>query len=349
MAQITITDVASAAGVGVGTVSRVINNGQSVRPTTAAKVRQAMAELGYQPPPVGKRRGPRPGTSRRARTTQRSVMLLLCGGQDLKWILSCAPVYAYVVHGIEAALAGEHRNLVVRQTPTWTEVQAVIRQNRMDGAILMGREPQGTTPSQLEKIPAIWVMGRPERFRGDHVFPDHVRIGETAAGYLLRQGHLHCACLGQAEEWAPNAAGVRGASFRWIVEQAGGTVHMLVDSKVTVTGIDRNDVDEQVIGRLLDEMLAAEPRPTALMLQADMFAPAVYRRLLERGIQPQRDITIVTCNNERPYLAALHPSPVVVDLQAETIGRRAVSQLLWRRQHPEETAMRIMIEPTLVE
>jgi len=45
----TLHDVAREARVGVMTVSRVVNGKQSVRPETAARVRTAIATLGYQP------------------------------------------------------------------------------------------------------------------------------------------------------------------------------------------------------------------------------------------------------------------------------------------------------------
>src|SRR5712664_3476915 len=45
----TIADVAAAAGVGVGTVSRVINGAANVRESTRATVQQAIDRLGYRP------------------------------------------------------------------------------------------------------------------------------------------------------------------------------------------------------------------------------------------------------------------------------------------------------------
>lgn len=45
----TMNDVARAAGVGTMTVSRVLNNSQHVSEETAARVRRAVAELGYHP------------------------------------------------------------------------------------------------------------------------------------------------------------------------------------------------------------------------------------------------------------------------------------------------------------
>jgi LacI family transcriptional regulator len=51
----TIQDVATLAGVGVGTVSRVLNNHPSVRPETRARIEAAMEELGYTPNPHARR------------------------------------------------------------------------------------------------------------------------------------------------------------------------------------------------------------------------------------------------------------------------------------------------------
>jgi transcriptional regulator with XRE-family HTH domain len=45
----TIDDVAARAGVGRGTVSRVLNGSTKVRPATREAVEKAMTELSYQP------------------------------------------------------------------------------------------------------------------------------------------------------------------------------------------------------------------------------------------------------------------------------------------------------------
>ena len=47
--RVTIADVATRAGVSVGTVSHVMNAKTPVRPETRARVEAAIAELGYRP------------------------------------------------------------------------------------------------------------------------------------------------------------------------------------------------------------------------------------------------------------------------------------------------------------
>ncbi len=49
MSNPTIRDVAQKAGVGIGTVSRVLNNSPLVNPTTRQRVLEAIAELGFRP------------------------------------------------------------------------------------------------------------------------------------------------------------------------------------------------------------------------------------------------------------------------------------------------------------
>jgi len=49
MKMATISDVAAHAGVGIGTVSRVLNGSDQVRPATRDKVHAAMEELDYHP------------------------------------------------------------------------------------------------------------------------------------------------------------------------------------------------------------------------------------------------------------------------------------------------------------
>src|ERR687885_738116 len=48
----TISDVARAAGVGIGTVSRVLNRSELVSAATRQRVLEAIERLGHQPSPI---------------------------------------------------------------------------------------------------------------------------------------------------------------------------------------------------------------------------------------------------------------------------------------------------------
>jgi len=349
MSSKTVSDVALAAGVGVGTVSRVINGSEMVSATTAQRVQDAMKQIGYTPPPLGSRRGPQPGSSRQPnKHVKQSVLMLLCGGYDLRSIMSCAPIYAYVVHAVESELGRAARNLVIRQAPRWDSLHTAVKQSQAGGVILLGREPDEPMPPILKQIPAVWVMGQPRHFDGDHVLPNHIRVGQLAADCMLQQGHRHCAYVGDREPSSPPQLESRKMGFRMRIEQAGGSVLYLTDPNVVIKDDTQHTIDEQRLERLIDQLMAADPRPTAIMLQTDVFARPIYRQLEAKGLRPQHDIAIVTCNNERVFLSGLEPAPYVVDLQAEAIGRRAVDQLFWRQKHPNDPAMRIMVQPSIL-
>jgi DNA-binding LacI/PurR family transcriptional regulator len=341
--RISIVEVARAAQVSIGTVSRVINGHSAVLPANAAAVRRAMEALAYHPPAPENRRGRR----RRAETAMR-VSLLLMGPNDLSWITDRSPVYAHVVHGVQAALADHRIDLVVRHVPRFADLGPVLRQQPPDGVILFGAEPDDAPPEELARLPAVWVMGSPRRFRGDHVLPNHRRIGLLAAEYLLAAGHRVCAFLGWDLTRATpfvNDGTQRGLACQAAFAAAGG--RMLALAQDGLYDHQRNRTNEGILAQRLDEVFAAEQPPTALFLGMDAYAPSVYRHLQRRSLQPGRDVGIITCNGEQPFLAGLDPAPAVIDIHAAHIGRRAVERLRWRIAHPSEPAEEILVAPSL--
>ena len=91
-------------------------------------------------------------------------------------------------------------------------------------------------------------------------------------------------------------------------------------------------------------------RPTALVVPADSIAVQLYGALDQMGLKVGRDLSLLSFNHERPLVMGLKPTLTTIDIRAELIGRRAVEHLLWRIRRPsDEAAVRIMIEPRLVE
>lgn len=340
-----IVDVARVARVSIGTASRVINGHPAVLPANVSAVRAAMASLGYQPPAPENRRGRR---RRPAKATTR-IALLLLGGYDLTWMTDRSPVYSYVIHGIQRAMAEWGGDLLVRHLPRYAEVDELLRQQAPAGAILFGAEPTDALPAALADAPAVWVMGSPRRFAGDHLLPDHRRIGLLAAEHLLAAGHRVCGFLGWDLDGADartSDGALRGLVFGAALAAAGG--RMIPVAQDGLYDHARNRTDDRVLDERLDRLFAASPRPTALFLGMDVYAPSVYRSLQRRGMRPGRDVAIVTCNNERPFLNGLDPAPTVIDIHADHLGQRAVERLRWRIAHPRAPAEQLLLAPRLI-
>jgi DNA-binding LacI/PurR family transcriptional regulator len=98
------------------------------------------------------------------------------------------------------------------------------------------------------------------------------------------------------------------------------------------------------------EAIPAPERPTALIVSADSIAVQLYHALRQKGLRVGRDISLLSFNHERPLVMGLDPALTTIDIRAESIGRRAVDQLLWRiRNKTESASAKILIEPRLVE
>ena len=348
-----IIDVARVAGVGVGTVSRVLNHAPNVHPDTAAQVHAAVARLGYRLPARHNRRGPRrnqqPASGLRAGS---EIMVMILGPHGLDWVLRCAPVYAGVLHGIEAAVADKGLRLTMRQAVDWSSLNRALESAPPSGLIILGFEPPADSRKELstqaQQIPTIWTMGSPLTFPGDHLQPDHSKIGIIAARHLLERGHRHCAAIG-TRLGSPNfLMSFRTDSFQWTIAEAGGKTEMLLDPGIVVRTTEEHAADRQRITALVNKLCQMNPRPTALFVESDILVAPIYQALTAAGVAPQRDIEIITCNNERPYLSMVEPKLTVVDIQPQVIGRRTVDQLLWRVANANAPAMRIMVSPVLV-
>ena len=84
-------------------------------------------------------------------------------------------------------------------------------------------------------------------------------------------------------------------------------------------------------------------------MPSDRTAVQLYTALARRGLEAGRDVSVISCNNERPILSDLRPAVTTINVHPEVVGQRAVDQLLWRIRHPQEDlTFRILVEPTLV-
>ncbi len=338
-----IQQVARAAGVSTATVSRVINQREGVSRSSAKLVREAMAQLGYEPSPH--RRGPRPRQADGLRT--RNIALLMV---DRNPALLHLPIVTVLLHGMQAGLAEHQLNLIVAEVGQSGPLPPSVMNGQVDGVVLLGPSVPAEWSAKLSELPAVWLLTRwgAKDAWGDRVQPDNPAIGCLAAEYLLGQGHRETAYLNLVP--GHPAFQMREAAFREAVTRAGGSVVTLAHEKTCYPVLTNNKHNLEVINALADQFLACSPRPSAMFLPADWAVPSVCRVLEQRGLTPQRDVLMVSCDNDRPGSVEIEPRPATIDIGAEAIGRRAVEQLLWRIRHgADEPQVCVSVAPTLID
>ena len=333
-----IQNVSRQAGVSTATVSRVMNGRNGVATETRQAIQEIVKQLGYAPKPGGRPRGPKtaPGWT--------NTIALVAPGISRATLN--APVYMDVLHGVEAALAEVGKTMVLRHLPPEAPTLMEVLPQKVDGVVLFGSARDERLVRRLQGTPCVQVMGKIEpRELWDHVSYDNGSLGRIAADYLLGRGHRHAAFISSARQ---TFFIERGEVFKRAMAAGGGTSQEFLDEAL----LDMSGSIQQVIPErmqvLVDELLAAHPKPTSVFLVADTLAQGFYAELQRRGLKPGEDLDVICCNNEQLLLAHLKPRPATIDIHAERVGRKAVEHLLWRLANPGEPRVTVALEPTLV-
>ena len=345
MSATTILDVARAAQVSAGTVSRVINGHPSVSTDNLDRVMRAIESLQYSP------------RQRKASMTDlnplehKNVLLLLLG---MDRSLASIPVVASALHGVEKAIGEAKANLLIADVPGADRMPDVLTRKRIDGVILKGalqgrlvQRMNHELLEQLKVLPTVWVLGRPTGSWGDVVQVNDMLVGQIAAEHLISRGHRRLAFV------SPKPSQVtlmrRQASFTFYAEQAGAKVKPYLGAdqawQFPSPAIDH----VELVQGLVDKLLAERDPPTAIFAPDDSVGAMVARALTARGLQAGREISLMSCNNDRPLLMGVYPALTTIDVHADDIGYRAVDQLAWRIAHRDGPWFDTGIEPTLVE
>jgi DNA-binding LacI/PurR family transcriptional regulator len=195
-----------------------------------------------------------------------------------------------------------------------------------------------------EQLPSVWVMGAEDGLVDvDHVSADNLGIGQIALDYLVKQGCRELAFITDHPTWAITR--IRAQSFANAARDGG----QAITSYVTGGNALQSEAygNKVCLRETLEESIAAlaasRPRPDGLFVPTDLLLTQIYPLLVQNGIQPQRDIRIISCDNEHQRLATLNPRPASIDIRGEEIGRAAMRQLVQRLQRPDDPPARVQV------
>lgn len=183
----TIRDVAERAGVGLGTVSRVLNNNPNVSPATRERVQQVIDELGFTPS----------ATARRLSTGKTQVIVIVVpfftrpsAVERLRAIeVGLAESgYALQVYNVETA---EHRARVFRQ---------ITQPNHADAAFIVSLTPTTDEILCLKATPMQVVLLDCQHPDLTSIYEDSFAGGRLATHHLLDLGHRRIAFVGDTFE-----------------------------------------------------------------------------------------------------------------------------------------------------
>ena len=198
----TIKDVAKRAGVGVGTVSRVISRSGPVSADAVRRVERAIEELRFRP-------------SHAARVLQRGQSHTIGAFVPL----AQGAFYTPILHSIYTTLRAQGCHIVV----DFGQTLATERQDALDGAqfltdrgcdglLVMGTALKTADVERIAELaPNFVLLNRDEpHFRAQCFNPDHKAAGALAAHTLYDAGHRRLAVIEGPKTSTDNQLRIRG-------------------------------------------------------------------------------------------------------------------------------------------
>jgi LacI family transcriptional regulator len=297
-AQLTIYDVARAAGVAPSTVSRALSKPGRVSFKTAERVRQVAEQLGY-----------RTGRMERA-VSERGTGMLVVVVADI-----ANPVFFGMIRGAERAANDLGFTVLLLETQESESTERVALDRLMpqvDGAILSSSRMSDSAIRLLAKRKPVVLLNRMVS-EVSSVVIDNVKAIKTATEHLTELGHTSiCYLAGPEASWA---AGARWRGLREAGMELDLHVRRLGPFLPTIRG-----------GMAAGEEWLGRPT-TGVIAYNDLMAIGFIQAVTAAGRSVPHDVSVVGFDNivdaslVEPHLTTI-AAPLV------SLGSAAVSRLI---------------------
>ncbi|NWJ48635.1 MAG: LacI family DNA-binding transcriptional regulator [Chloroflexi bacterium] len=271
---VTIVDVARVAGVGVGTVSRVLNNSEAVKESTRQKVLAAIAELNFSPDPIA-----RSMITRRTGTVGVIMPFVtrFFGSEVLRGLINAATKQGYelVIYNVEDNKQREHYFLKL----------PMLR--RVDGLIIVSLSPEEAIAQSFHKnnLPTVVLDGYSPLLTS--IVVNNVMGAYQAVKHLIDKGHRRIGFIN----------GIVEGSFKF--NQANDRligVHMaLSDAGIEYDPSLMLETEwNRAGGRSAAKQLLESPEPpTAIFASSDVQAVGVLEAARNHGLLVPLDLSVI--------------------------------------------------------
>jgi LacI family transcriptional regulator len=310
----TMVDVAALAGVGLKTVSRVVNAEPGVSPQLETRVHEAIAQLNY-------RRDANAATLRRLGRKTQTIGLVL---EDVSNPFSSA------LHRAVEDTARQRQVMVFagscdEDPERERDLIGSMRERRVDGIIVVPASHDHTYLYEERRAgTALVFVDRPAaHLDADSVVSDNAGGSRIAVEHLLGHGHRRIGFLGDLLSITTAAERLRG--YRMALERA--TVES--DERLIRTELR----DPEVAADAVADMLGLGEPPTAFFTSQNLLTIGALKALRSAGLQ--RRVALIGFD-DIPLAEMVEPAVSVVAQDPQAIGRKA-AELLFRRLDGDES------------
>ncbi len=314
-----IQKIAQLAGVSVATVSRVLNNSDTVKAKNRDRVLQAIKEANYQPNLLA-----------RQLRTSRSFMILVMVSNIAN------PFCAEVVKGIEEqAEKNGYRILLCNSGSD-------IERSRSGLSLLTGKMVDGIITmdafTRLTELAALigdapWVQCSEYADAGavSCVGINDVDASQHVVSRLADGGRQRIALINH------------DLSYKYARLRERGYKSVLHLRDLSYQAIEyASDLSAAAGMAAMTRLLAAEPRPDAVFAVSDTLAAGALRAIEKAGLRIPQDIAVVGFDGTE-LSEMVSPPLSTIKQPSRDIGRKAVDLLLNKIDNPDAPTERVMM------
>ena len=328
----TIKDVAQRAGVGQGTVSRVLNGSGYVSEEARQRVLEAMQALNYVP-----------NAQARAMMTKRTMTL----GVALPDLTN--PYFPSLVRGIQEE-ARRHGYTAIMVETDWqpgNERQAVdiLRRQSVDGAILVDVTLSELLTNTLisANVPVVLIGRGVERQDVSQILVNNYKGATEAMQWIFSRGHRKVGFIAGPE----NAASARQRLRAYLDSM--GLEAILADDienhpELPIAPADYTFEKGREAAEIL---LTRHPDLSCIFAVNDLSALGALSFLAAKGISVPEQVAIVGFDDI--LMASLvHPPLTTMHQPVYDMGVTGARLLIERIEHAESEVKRLVVDPALV-
>ena len=323
----TIIDVAHHAGVSVATVSRVINDANSVNADSRKSVVEAIRKLGYE----------------RNRSKYRPT------GVDMLPILMpdiINPYFNQIAQGVQDA--AEDKNLfpviinITADPDHQRKIVNSLKKQSLNGMVICSADlvaEEWTAFCDETDIPLVLMHAHVDHLRIASILVDFETAASRVTQHLLDLKHSRFAYVAPNPESEHSRMRLRG------IEGTLAKQELKIRNEHIVFTSPSEEGTFQAVNHLLGQS-KSEP-PTALIVYNDFLAIGALHALRTLGLRVPEDISVASFD-DIPMAAHSNPPLTTVDVPKYRMGKLAVQLMMQLRENYPPASGMIMLDAPII-
>ncbi|MCB2288671.1 LacI family transcriptional regulator [Clostridium sp. CS001] len=310
MKNLNIKDIAKIAGVGVATVSRVLNNHTDVKEETRHKVLEIMEKYNYIP-----------NNSARnlKRNTSNNIGVLVKGIHN--------PFFSKMIKSIETEIDKEGYSMILHYNESNdNDIDAaveLIKEKKLKGLICLGGDFEDLDKQELVnlKTPIVlastYIIEKANRALFSSVIIENEKAAYKAVDYIASLGHRKIGIITTGEE-DRTIGKLRFEGYKKALKEN----KIEFNEKFVEIGEYTFESGFDAMNKLLEKELGI----TAVFATTDIMAIGASKAILSNGLKIPEDISVVGFDGI-DYSMYFHPSITTVVQPVEEMGKKSIDLL----------------------